>query len=129
MFFGAEMLITAPRQALGPASLRFVSCVIAQVPFMDYIVGADGMATSGNEAGFVDLIGQHHQNKTPIALTIYSLLTGQQREVSVTPSSTWGGDGLLGLIIRADTMKGAEESCIHVLEVRRSIEGTDMSAP
>ena len=33
------------------------------------------------------------------------------------PSDTWGGEGLLGLVIRFDTMKQAEEHCVHILDI------------
>lgn len=36
-------------------------------------------------------------------------------DISVIPSDTWGGEGLLGLVIRHDTVKGADEYCMHVL--------------
>lgn len=36
----------------------------------------------------------------PVKATIYSLKTGQVREVDLTPSENWGGQGLLGVSIR-----------------------------
>lgn len=36
----------------------------------------------------------------PVKASIYSLKTGQVREVDLTPSEHWGGQGLLGVSIR-----------------------------
>jgi len=36
----------------------------------------------------------------PVKASIYSLKTGQVREVDLTPSENWGGQGLLGVSIR-----------------------------
>uniref|UniRef100_A0A0K8TP05 Putative golgi reassembly stacking protein 2 grasp2 n=1 Tax=Tabanus bromius TaxID=304241 RepID=A0A0K8TP05_TABBR len=55
-----------------------------------------------------------------IKMTIYSSKTQTVREVSITPSATWGGQGLLGVSIRFCSFEGANENVWHVLEVHRS---------
>lgn len=50
-------------------------------------------------------------------LQVYSSKTQQFREVTLTPSADWGGQGLLGLSIRYCSFKGADENVWHVLEV------------
>jgi C-terminal processing protease CtpA/Prc len=48
---------------------------------------------------------------------VHNILSGLQRDVVIQPNSTWGGEGLLGLVIRYDTLKQADEHCIHILDV------------
>ena len=42
----------------------------------------------------------------------------QIREVSITPSAHWGGQGLLGISIRFCSFEGANENVWHILEVK-----------
>lgn len=53
-------------------------------------------------------------NKT-VKMTVYSSKTQSIREVSITPSSAWGGQGLLGVSIRFCSFEGASENVWHVL--------------
>ncbi len=54
---------------------------------------------------------------TPVKLQVFSSKTKQFREVTLTPSAGWGGQGLLGLSIRYCSFKGASENVWHILEV------------
>ena len=84
---------------------------------MDYIVAADGVPVSSEEETFVSTIKRHAAAQSSMTMTVYNLLSGLQRDIIVQPSGAWGGEGLLGLVIRFDTMKQAEEHCVHILDV------------
>ncbi|KAK6625194.1 hypothetical protein RUM43_005485 [Polyplax serrata] len=55
-----------------------------------------------------------------LKMTVYSSKTQSVRTVSITPSSNWGGQGLLGVSIRFCSFEGANENVWHVLEVHPS---------
>uniref|UniRef100_A0A182QH77 PDZ GRASP-type domain-containing protein n=1 Tax=Anopheles farauti TaxID=69004 RepID=A0A182QH77_9DIPT len=57
---------------------------------------------------------------TEIQMTVYSSKTQNIRLVDITPSSTWGGQGLLGVSIRFCSFEGANENVWHILEVHPS---------
>lgn len=48
-------------------------------------------------------------------MTIYSSKTQSVREVTVIPSTSWGGQGLLGVSIRFCSFEGANENVWHIL--------------
>lgn len=51
----------------------------------------------------------------PVKMLVYSSKTLELREATVTPSSLWGGQGLLGVSIRFCSFEGANENVWHVL--------------
>lgn len=51
---------------------------------------------------------------------VYSSKTQTVRVVNITPSETWGGQGLLGVSIRFCSFDGANENVWHILEVHPS---------
>lgn len=48
-------------------------------------------------------------------MTVYSSKTQSVRTVTIVPSTTWGGQGLLGVSIRFCSFEGANENVWHVL--------------
>lgn len=52
-----------------------------------------------------------------VKLTVYSTRTNLCREVAVTPSTGWGGSGLLGVSIRFCSIRAAREAVWHILDV------------
>jgi hypothetical protein len=48
---------------------------------------------------------------------VWNIKSQQERIVTLVPSDTWGGAGLLGVTIRLDNYAGAEDRLIRVLEV------------
>lgn len=50
-----------------------------------------------------------------VKMTVYSSKTQSVRQVTIVPSSTWGGQGLLGVSIRFCSFEGANENVWHVL--------------
>lgn len=55
-----------------------------------------------------------------VVLTVYSSKTQQVRQVTIVPSSSWGGQGLLGVSIRFCSFEGSNENIWHILEVHPS---------
>ncbi|VDL94180.1 unnamed protein product [Schistocephalus solidus] len=50
-------------------------------------------------------------------ILVYSSKAQTCREVDLTPSADWGGQGLLGLSIRYCSFKGASENVWHILNI------------
>lgn len=50
-----------------------------------------------------------------VRLEVYSSKTQRMRELEVTPSNMWGGQGLLGASVRFCSFEGASENIWHVL--------------
>jgi hypothetical protein len=50
-----------------------------------------------------------------VLLTVYSSKTQHVRQVAITPSSSWGGQGLLGVSIRFCSFEGSNENIWHIL--------------
>lgn len=55
-----------------------------------------------------------------LSILVYSSKTQNVRVVDITPSETWGGQGLLGVSIRFCSFEGANENVWHILEVHPS---------
>lgn len=53
-------------------------------------------------------------------MTVYSSKTQQVRQVTIIPSTSWGGQGLLGVSIRFCSFEGSNENIWHILEVHPS---------
>ena len=53
-------------------------------------------------------------------VVVHNIKSNSQRLVKITPSSTWGGAGLLGVTIRLDNYGGADERLIRVLSVEHN---------
>lgn len=51
----------------------------------------------------------------PVRLEVYNSKTQRMRELEVTPSNMWGGQGLLGASVRFCNFEGASENVWHVL--------------
>lgn len=51
----------------------------------------------------------------PVNMVVYSSKTHSTRDVSIVPTNTWGGQGLLGVSIRFCSFEGASENIWHVL--------------
>ena len=50
-----------------------------------------------------------------VKLEVYNSKTQRLRELKVTPSNMWGGQGLLGASVRFCSYKGANDNVWHVL--------------
>jgi len=84
-------------------------------PFFDFIVMIGNTRLDTDDDRLKDLLKANVEK--PINMLIYSSKTLKTREVTLTPSSMWGGQGLLGVSIRFGTFEGANEHVWHVLDV------------
>ncbi|OWR49492.1 Golgi reassembly-stacking protein 2 [Danaus plexippus] len=87
-------------------------------PFFDFIVAIENTRLDQDNDTLKTLLKQNI-DKT-IKMLIYSTKTQSVREVMITPSANWGGQGLLGVSIRFCSFEGANENVWHVLEVHPS---------
>ena len=55
-----------------------------------------------------------------VSMTVYSSKSGAVRQLFITPSTLWGGQGLLGVSIRFCSFEGANENVWHILDVSPS---------
>ncbi|KPJ15083.1 Golgi reassembly-stacking protein 2 [Papilio machaon] len=84
-------------------------------PFFDFIVAIKNIRLDQDNDTLKDLL-KKNIDKT-IKMLVYSSKTQSVREVQITPSNNWGGQGLLGVSIRFCSFEGANENVWHVLEV------------
>lgn len=86
--------------------------------FFDFIVAIGPTRLDQDNDTLKELLKKNADKE--IAMTIYSSKTQNIRVVNITPSSTWGGQGLLGVSIRFCSFEGANENVWHILEVHPS---------
>lgn len=84
-------------------------------PFFDFIVMIGNTRLDQDDDRLKELLKTNVEK--PIKMLIYSSKTLTTREVTLTPSSMWGGQGLLGVSIRFASFQGANEHVWHVLDV------------
>lgn len=65
--------------------------------YLDFILSANGLPLKPN--GTFSLLTQHHTGQR-LSLQVYNLISQSFREVTVIPDENWGGEGLLGGLIR-----------------------------
>lgn len=85
------------------------------VSFFDFVVECDGVELKELDSTFIDKI-KGSENK-PLKCKIYNIKSRMSREVAITPSRSWGGQGMLGVTIRFDTYFKADEHLVRVLDV------------
>lgn len=83
--------------------------------FFDFIVAIAGTRLDQDNDMLKELLRQNVDKS--VRVTVYSSKTQTVRELSLTPSNNWGGQGLLGVSIRFCSFEGANESVWHILEV------------
>jgi len=99
------------------------------VSFLDFLVGVNGEMLMGSGEGleegdeyddidFPSLLKEN--NGKEVELLVHNIKSNSQRFVNITPSSEWGGAGLLGVTIRLDNYGGADERLIRVLSVEHN---------
>jgi len=84
-------------------------------PFFDFIVMIENVRLDTDDEQLKELLKANVEK--PISVIVYSSKTLQTRELTITPSSLWGGQGLLGVSIKFGTFDGANEHVWHVLDV------------
>ncbi|XP_023300415.2 Golgi reassembly-stacking protein 2 [Lucilia cuprina] len=83
--------------------------------FFDFIIAIAGTRLDQDNDMLKELLKQNVDK--PVKLVVYSSKTQTVRELTLTPSSGWGGQGLLGVSIRFCSFEGANEHVWHILEV------------
>ncbi|XP_020507126.1 Golgi reassembly-stacking protein 2 isoform X2 [Labrus bergylta] len=84
-------------------------------PFFDFIISICDTRLNKDNDTLKELLKINVER--PITMLLYSSKTLAVRETTVTPSTMWGGQGLLGVSIRFCSFEGANENVWHVLEV------------
>lgn len=83
--------------------------------FFDFIVAIENTRLDQDNDTLKELLKANIDKE--IKMTVYSSKYQTVRDVKITPSATWGGQGLLGVSIRFCSFEGANENVWHVLEV------------
>lgn len=84
-------------------------------PFFDFIISVCDTRLNKDNDTLKELLKMNVER--PVKMLLYSSKTLAVRETTVTPSTMWGGQGLLGVSIRFCSFEGANENVWHVLEV------------
>ncbi|XP_073437607.1 Golgi reassembly-stacking protein 1 isoform X2 [Dendrobates tinctorius] len=84
-------------------------------PFFDFVTAIGHSRLIKENSMFKDLLKANMEK--PVKLEVYNTKTLKVREVEVTPSNMWGGQGLLGASVRFCSFQGANEHVWHVLDV------------
>lgn len=84
-------------------------------PFFDFIISVCDTRLNKDNDTLTEVLKANVER--PVKMLLYSSKTLTVRETTVTPSTMWGGPGLLGASIRFCTFEGVNESVWHVLEV------------
>jgi len=88
---------------------------VGLVSFFDFIVAANGVPLKELDNKLIEMIKASEDK--PLPLTVFNYKARSSREVILTPSKKWPGQGMLGVTIRFDTFHNADENLIRVLEV------------
>jgi len=91
------------------------SAQVGLVSFFDFIVAANDVELRSLDTTLIDMIKEHEDRE--LQLKVYNCKNNSLRDVVLTPSKKWPGEGMLGVTIRFDTYFEAEENLCHVLEV------------
>ncbi|RZF42648.1 hypothetical protein LSTR_LSTR001443 [Laodelphax striatellus] len=86
--------------------------------FFDFIIAIGNTRLDQDNDTLKDLLKANTDKE--MKMTVYSSKTQSVRQVSVTPSTSWGGQGLLGVSIRFCSFEGTNENVWHILEVHPS---------
>jgi len=87
-------------------------------PFFDFIVAIENTRLDQDNDTLKELLKAGVGKE--LKLIVYSSKTQTVRTVNITPSNSWGGQGLLGVSIRFCSFEGANENVWHILEVHPS---------
>ncbi|KAM9344087.1 Golgi reassembly-stacking protein 2-like [Pholidichthys leucotaenia] len=84
-------------------------------PYFDFIISICDTRLNKDNDTLKELLKMNVER--PITMLLYSSKTLAVRQTTVTPSTMWGGHGLLGVSIRFCSFEGANENVWHILEV------------
>ena len=83
--------------------------------FFDFVVAIGNTRLNQDNDTLKHLLKANIEKE--ISMTVYSSKSQTVREVFITPSTLWGGQGLLGVSIRFCSFEGANENVWHILDV------------
>jgi len=83
--------------------------------FFDFVVAIGNTRLNQDNDTLKHLLKANIEKE--ISMTVYSSKSQTIREVFITPSTLWGGQGLLGVSIRFCSFEGANENVWHILDV------------
>jgi len=86
--------------------------------FFDFIVAIGNTRLNQDNDTLKNLLKANIEKE--ISMTVYSSKSGEVRQLFITPSTLWGGQGLLGVSIRFCSFEGANENVWHILDVSPS---------
>ena len=81
--------------------------------FFDFIVAIDNIRLDQDNDTLKELLKKNIDKE--IQMTVYSSKSQTIRILKITPNTTWGGQGLLGVSIRFCSFEGANENVWHIL--------------
>lgn len=81
--------------------------------FFDFIVAIENTRLDQDNDTLKELLS--NGTDKPLKMSVYSSKTQSFRDVTITPSISWGGQGHLGVSIRFCSFEGANENVWHVL--------------
>ncbi|CAL1284926.1 unnamed protein product [Larinioides sclopetarius] len=84
--------------------------------FFDFIVAVGNTRLNQDNDTLKEILKANIER--PLHMTVYSTKTQTVRDIEITPSNTWGGQGLLGVSIRFCSFEGVNENVWHVLEIQ-----------
>jgi len=84
-------------------------------PFFDFIVAANQVVFEKEDQRFAEIFRNNIDKN--VHLIVYNIKTDTTREVVITPSNTWGGQGLAGISIRYSSWEKTLENVWHVVDV------------
>ncbi|XP_075953466.1 Golgi reassembly-stacking protein 1a [Anarhichas minor] len=87
-------------------------------PFFDFILSLDNKRLNEENDLLKELLKANMERA--VRMQVYSTKTTTLRELEVTPSNMWEGQGLLGASVRFCSYQGANENVWHVLDVEAS---------
>ncbi|XP_037312438.2 Golgi reassembly-stacking protein 2-like isoform X2 [Pungitius pungitius] len=84
-------------------------------PFFDFILSIGNTRLNKESDLLKDLLKANVEKA--VKLEVFNSKSQRVRELEVTPSNMWGGQGLLGASVRFCSFEGANENVWHVLDV------------
>ncbi|OQV19098.1 Golgi reassembly-stacking protein 2 [Hypsibius exemplaris] len=84
-------------------------------PFFDFIITINGQRLLQDDDVFRNTLKTNLDR--PVELELYNAKHQGSRKVILIPSTSWGGQGLLGVSIRFCSFEGANQNVWHVLDV------------
>ncbi|XP_077997287.1 Golgi reassembly-stacking protein 2-like [Glandiceps talaboti] len=84
--------------------------------FFDFIVAIGNQRLDKDNDTLKEILKSNIEK--PVRMMVYSSKSLSTREVVLTPTNSWGGQGLLGVSIRFCSFEGANENVWHVMDVQ-----------